>query len=107
MDSLTLSDAASASYFSLIDQDHLQPFPIREPPNRSFLNFMALHGEALLRNGYSPIPIQPGKKLPGQYQEGRWSGLRKWSRFLAVPPSPDDIAASTSPRKLVTGRSRV
>ncbi len=92
MDSLTLSDAASAVSFPLIDQGHLQPVPIRELPNCSFLNFMALHGEALLRNGYSPIPIKPGEKWPGQYQGGSWSGLQKWSQFLAIPPSRELVA---------------
>ena len=96
MDSLTVSDAASAASFPLIDQGHLQPVPIRELPNCSFLNFMALHGEALLRNGYSPIPIKPGEKRPGQYHGGSWSGLQKWSQFLAVPPSRALVATWSS-----------
>ncbi len=92
MDSLTLSDAASAAPFSLIDQSDSRSASFSELPERPAFSFIAIHGEALLRNGYHPIPIQPGKKSPGQYHEGRWSGLREWSRFLAAPPTREDIA---------------
>ena len=60
------------------------------------LNFFQRHGEALLRNGYSLIPIKPGEKRPGQYQGGSWSGLQKWSQFLAFPPSREVIARWSS-----------
>ncbi len=92
MDSLTLSDAASAAPFSLIDQSDSRSASFSELPERPAFSFIAIHGEALLRNGYHPIPIQPGKKSPGQYHEGRWSGLREWSRFLAAPSTREDIA---------------
>lgn len=60
------------------------------PP--AYLNFFENHGDTLVRNGYIPIPIQPGSKAPGRYQEGRWTGLPRWTRFLDSPPSVADIA---------------
>jgi hypothetical protein len=56
------------------------------------LDFFQRYGETLLRNGYSPIPIKPGEKQPGQYQGDSWSGLKNWSQFLAVPPSREIFA---------------
>ena len=91
MDSLTVSDAASAASFSLIDQSDSQPAS-SETPEGPAASFMEVYGEALLRNGYRPIPIQPGLKLPGRYQDGRWTGFPQWSRFLDSPPSEADVA---------------
>lgn len=51
------------------------------------LDFFSQFGEALLNNGYTPIPIQPSRKVPGSYQEGRWGGFPQWTRFLYSPPS--------------------
>jgi hypothetical protein len=52
------------------------------------LDFLSQFGEALLNNGYTPIPIQPSRKVPGSYQEGRWGGgFPQWTRFLDSPPS--------------------
>lgn len=56
------------------------------------IDFFQRYGETLLRNGYSPIPIKPGEKQPGQYQGDSWSGLKNWSQFLAVPPSREIFA---------------
>jgi hypothetical protein len=57
------------------------------------IGFFQEFGERLLQNGYTPIPIKPREKCPGQYQGGRWSGFPKWSRFLDSPPSDTNIAA--------------
>jgi hypothetical protein len=50
------------------------------------IGFFQEFGERLLQNGYTPIPIKPREKCPGQYQGGRWSGFPQWSHFLNSPP---------------------
>ena len=43
-------------------------------------SFMAQHGERLIDNGYRILPIMPGKKFPGRFQQGEWQAYPEWSR---------------------------
>lgn len=44
-------------------------------------NYMASHGETLIANGYSILPIMPNKKIPGALRDGVWHPMPDWSRL--------------------------
>lgn len=48
------------------------------------MNFMSEHGERLIDNGYSILPIMPGSKSPGSYSRMEsnrgWRPYRDWTR---------------------------
>lgn len=44
-------------------------------------------GARLLAGGYSPIPIVPGDKMPGQFVNGSWRLMRGWNDHCSAPPS--------------------
>lgn len=46
-------------------------------------NFMARHGERLVSNGYSILPIAPGTKKPGRFARGSWRDYAEWNRHAA------------------------
>lgn len=46
----------------------------------------------LLANGYSPIPIAPGKKAPGQFVGNDWRIMRNWSRYCDKPAGSFELA---------------
>ncbi|MDC9701517.1 MAG: bifunctional DNA primase/polymerase [Alphaproteobacteria bacterium] len=35
----------------------------------------------LWENGFTPLPVMPGSKIPGRYQGGVWRPMRGWTRF--------------------------
>lgn len=43
--------------------------------------------------GYSPIPVMPGEKIPGEYHRGEWRPLSGWSRYCDAPPAKMQINA--------------
>jgi len=49
-------------------------------------NYFQLHGERLIDNGYSIIPIMPGSKKPGVWSSsGGWRNMQSWERYLDQP----------------------
>lgn len=44
-------------------------------------------GASLLANGYSPIPIMPGAKVPGQYAAGEWKFYKGWNLYCTNAPN--------------------
>ena len=52
---------------------------------------MAEHGERLMDNGYSVIPIMPGSKVPGRLSGGEWSPYPDWSRHCDRPSKPFEV----------------
>lgn len=53
--------------------------------------FMASHGERLVDNGYSVIPIMPGSKVPGRFTAGRWVPYADWTRHADRPTKPFEL----------------
>lgn len=49
-------------------------------------------GRELIANGYSPIPIAPGDKVPGLYAGSEWRMMRGWSKFCSAPAPAFQIA---------------
>lgn len=43
--------------------------------------------ERLAANGYSPIPINPMSKAPGELRGGKWRPMAEWQRFRDAPAS--------------------
>ena len=56
-----------------------------------FPDFMARHGETLIDNGYSILPIQAGVKSPGRYTNGVWSNYPDWSRHCDRPTTEIEV----------------
>lgn len=49
-------------------------------------NYFQLHGERLIANGYSIIPIMPGSKKPGVWSSSAgWRNMQSWERYLDNP----------------------
>lgn len=49
------------------------------------------HDAAKLReNGYSPMPVQPGTKTPGQFSAGHWRPMPGWQKYCKAP-APDFV----------------
>lgn len=49
-------------------------------------NYFQLHGERLIDNGYSIIPIMPGSKKPGVWSSSAgWRNMQSWERYLDQP----------------------
>src|SRR5262245_5010790 len=51
----------------------------------SGLNAFGLNAPLLLRNGYSPVPIEPGEKRP-------LGAIADWNRLRVTPLTADEIA---------------
>lgn len=43
-------------------------------------NFMAVHGDRLIDNGYRILPIWPGTKKPGKVEAGAWREYAGWEK---------------------------
>ena len=41
--------------------------------------FMFEHGAKLLDAGYTIVPIMPGTKKPGRYDNGQWFDMPRWT----------------------------
>lgn len=54
-------------------------------------NFMARHGERLLSNGYSILPVAPGTKKPGRLTRGTWSDYPEWNRHSERPTTEIEL----------------
>lgn len=50
-------------------------------------SFMNRFGPRLVENGYSVIPIWPGHKKPGRFQNGEWRDLADWQRYCDRLPT--------------------
>ena len=59
--------------------------------NDKKIGAFVLVGRKLYETGYSVLPIAPGGKSPGTYQNGRWYGLKDWSRYCEELPSEAQI----------------
>ena len=35
----------------------------------------------LVDNGFHPLPVMPGSKVPGQYQAGTWRPMPGWTKY--------------------------
>lgn len=53
-------------------------------------SFMRLHGARLADAGFFIIPVTAGRKFPGSYAYGRWTGMEDWTRF-AHTKAPDQL----------------
>ena len=48
-------------------------------------------GSRLIDNGYSAIPVMPGKKVPGSYSSKEWWHTSEWQRFCDRLPTEIEI----------------
>ncbi|MDP4022062.1 AAA family ATPase [Methylobacterium sp. NEAU 140] len=62
------------------------------PRTDGVLSPFAFAGPDLIEQGYSPLPIAPGNKIPGIFTGGEWSLLRGWQRFCLAPAPPNLVA---------------
>ena len=46
-------------------------------------NYMEQYGAQLVDAGYRIIPIMPGTKRPGRYDNGKWGELARWTEVTA------------------------
>src|SRR5690348_7522828 len=50
-------------------------------------------GARLIERGYAAVPIIPGTKRPGVFNNGKWVGLPRWqTRYNGRAPSETEIA---------------
>ena len=42
----------------------------------------------LLENGYHPLPVMIGEKIPGIYQGDKWTPMPGWSKYCTQAPAP-------------------
>lgn len=65
--------------------------PVQSHANDALSPF-AETGTTLIANGYSPLPIRPNGKAPGEHSCGEWRGMLRWERFCDEPARPNFIA---------------
>ncbi|MBF0436486.1 MAG: PriCT-2 domain-containing protein [Magnetococcales bacterium] len=55
-------------------------------------NFIAQFGDKLVAGGFPILPIVPGKKYPGQYQQGRWFPYKGWMKHASRATTEHELA---------------
>lgn len=55
--------------------------------NGAFAKF----GRKLWESGFSVIPLQPGRKIPGFFKNDKWHGLPNWSKYCQSKASVEEI----------------
>jgi hypothetical protein len=53
-------------------------------------------GPAIYARGFSPIPIMPASKMPGQFIEGSWRLYKGWNTFCLERPTQWHIISWSS-----------
>lgn len=61
------------------------------PVNQSKASAYSSAYQPLLEAGYSPIPIMPGEKAPGEVMSGRWVLMANWPQYKNK--APDQLLA--------------
>lgn len=56
-------------------------------PEEAPLSPFAQACHRLIANGYSPLPISPMSKAPGEFRGGKWRPMSNWQRFREAPVS--------------------
>lgn len=69
------------------------PVPIGSRPTDRVLSPFAFVARRLAEQGYSPIPIKPGAKLPGEYSVTGWRPATGWTDYCDRLPTLDEIEA--------------
>lgn len=54
-------------------------------------SYMARFGAQLVDNGYAVIPIMPGSKVPGRFNQGQWTPYPGWSRHGDRPTTLHEV----------------
>lgn len=48
-------------------------------------------GRKLWESGFSVIPLQPGRKIPGLFKDDKWHGMPNWSKYCESKASEHEI----------------
>ncbi|MBF0400248.1 MAG: PriCT-2 domain-containing protein [Magnetococcales bacterium] len=55
-------------------------------------NFMITHGDKLAAGGFSFLPIMPGEKFPGRFEQGKWFPYKGWTKHATRATTVHELA---------------